>query len=242
MTYVSVPKEDHDHDERDHASLSLALPPPNNIPPSASSKRHRPIVIGALLAITVCLGMAIVILHDIPSVPKGSPPQMHFSCGSTAVEARTAGCQFDLTTFTWVPPACFDEPLMEDFLASRNWTWSLDRAGQFLVNETFARTGDFDQLYTTMRYHVVHCAYAWRKLHRSLFGGDLSGIDGYIASIHHTEHCLEMMLKHGDLDRLPGVGVTKFASCGQGALKEKSQHGWFRMMDGEKVYTLPTHV
>ncbi|KAB8209787.1 hypothetical protein BDV34DRAFT_209968 [Aspergillus parasiticus] len=154
---------------------------------------------------------------------------MHFSCGSTAVEARTAGCQFDLTTFTWVLPACFDEPLMEDFLASRNWTWSLDRAGQF-------------PLYTTMRYHVVHYAYAWRKLHRSLFGGDLSGIDGYIASIHHTEHCLGMMLEHGNLDRLPGVGVTKFASCGQGVLKEKSQHGWFRMMDGEKVYTLPTHV
>ncbi|PIG69130.1 hypothetical protein AARAC_009595 [Aspergillus arachidicola] len=173
-------------------------------------------MIGALIAITVCLGMAIVILHDIPSVPKSSPPQMHFSCGSTAVGARTAGCQFDLTTFTW--------------------------AGQFPVNETFARTGDFDQLYTTMRYHVVHCAYAWRKLHRSLFGGDLSGIDGYIASIHHTEHCLGMMLEHGDWDRLPGVGVTKFASCGQGVLKEKSQHGWFRMMDGEKVYTLPTHV
>ncbi|KAE8347820.1 hypothetical protein BDV24DRAFT_157298 [Aspergillus arachidicola] len=121
-THVSVPKEDHDHDERDHASLSLTFPPPNNIPPNAPSKRHRPIMIGALIAITVCLGMAIVILHDIPSVPKSSPPQMHFSCGSTAVEARTAGCQFDLTTFTWVPPACFDEPLMEDFLASRNWT------------------------------------------------------------------------------------------------------------------------
>ncbi|KAK6823079.1 hypothetical protein RU639_005804 [Aspergillus parasiticus] len=73
MTYVSVPKEDHDHDERDHTSLSLALPPPNNIPPNAPSKRHRPIVIGALLAITVCLGMAIVILHDIPSVPKRLP-------------------------------------------------------------------------------------------------------------------------------------------------------------------------
>lgn len=229
MSYVSVPKEDH------HESLPRPQSPPPDIPP----KRHLSILIGALVALTLCLGMGFFTLHSTSNSTNNDTPQMHFSCGSTAAEARKAGCNFDLTTFTWVSPACFDSSLMEDFLSSRNWTWSLDAEGHHPVNETFARTGDFDQLYTTMRYHVVHCAYAWRKLHRSLFGGDLSGIDGYIASIHHTEHCLGMMLEHGDLDTLPGIGVTKFASCGQGVLRDQGQHGWFRIVNGERVYTLP---
>lgn len=54
------------------------------------------------------------------------------------------------------------------------------------MNESFAREGDFESLYTTMDYHVTHCAYAWKKLHRSLFSGDLSHIDGYTASTAST--------------------------------------------------------
>ncbi|BAE58010.1 unnamed protein product [Aspergillus oryzae RIB40] len=220
MSYDSVPKEEHDSPDAEQLAIKTRDP---------SGRLCDINIVLALVAVSLCFGMGVFMFFDLAydqmkPAETTSAPQFQFNCGSSTSEARAAGCRFDLTTFTWVPPACFDEPLMEEFLGSKNWTWSLDELGIQQVNESFAREGDFESLYTTMDYHVTHCAYAWKKLHRSLFSGDLSHIDGYTASIHHTEHCLGMLLESRDQDQTPALGVTKFASCGQGVIADPDQH------------------
>ncbi|KAL5358892.1 hypothetical protein BJX96DRAFT_147421 [Aspergillus floccosus] len=231
MTYISLPKEDHDLPDAEE------LPQPRQAP-----NRWRATSIFAVATISLCLGVAAFVLTDYTLSPKTlSKPQLQFQfhCGSTPAEARAAGCHFDMTTFTWVPPACFDEGLMNELLGLRNWTWHRDAEGKHPVDEAFARSGDYEFLYTSMRYHVMHCVYVMKKLHRSLLSGDVRHIDGYMASTHHTDHCLQMMMSGGDLDGRLAVGYTKFASCGQGVFDDTSQHGWFRVHDGERLYRLP---
>ncbi|EIT81792.1 hypothetical protein AO1008_05414 [Aspergillus oryzae 100-8] len=173
MSYVSVPKEEHDSPDAEQLAIKTRDP---------SGRLCDINIVLALVAVSLCFGMGVFMFFDLAydqmkPAETTSAPQFQFNCGSSTSEARAAGCRFDSTTFTWVPPACFGEPLMEEFLGSKNWTWSLD---------DFAREGDFESLYTTMDYHVTHCAYAWKKLHRSLFSGDLSHIDGYTASTAST--------------------------------------------------------
>lgn len=46
-------------------------------------------------------------------------------CGHTAVEARARGCRFGVLNYAWLPEACFDEKMEEEFRTYTNWEfWS----------------------------------------------------------------------------------------------------------------------
>lgn len=58
-------------------------------------------------------------------------------------------------------------------------------------------------LYVTDEYHIVHCVYMWRKLHRGLEveskelePGSSEGawIDSYTSNFMHTHHCTDVLL------------------------------------------------
>jgi hypothetical protein len=127
--------------------------------------------------------------------------------------------------------------LMEDFLGQRNWTWYLDGHGQQKADEVDVRNGIHKEVYVSWEYHLMHCTYMWRKMHRALLQ-DLDSLDGYIGNLGHTEHCGEMLL--GGFETAPSQETNtmiyaKFPACGKGGL----QSGWYRIVDGERSFSMP---
>lgn len=120
------------------------------------------------------------------------------SCGNSPAEALAAGCEFDVMSFAWSQQACFDRELMDDFLSRKNWTWWVDEVDGVPLGLLDVRKGQYSQLFVTWEYHLVHCTYMWKKMHRAIQSG--RPLDSYIANIDHTIHC-EMMLLDDTVDR-----------------------------------------
>ena len=148
------------------------------------------------------------------------------TCGRSIAEARSHGCHFDIMSFSWLPTACFDEPLIAEFLSRKDWKWystlpanDTDDAALETVPLQLVQSGEYERLYVTWEYHLYHCTYMWRKLHRAIMNE--AKVDEYIGSYGHTEHCEQMLLQRGgDLSRTNTAIVRKFSSCrGTGNLK-----------------------
>ncbi|EAW12351.1 uncharacterized protein ACLA_063180 [Aspergillus clavatus NRRL 1] len=166
-----------------------------------------------------------------------SSPRL-FRCGTSAAEAKAAGCHFDLMSFSWLPPECYNQDLTNDFLNHTDWQWSLDAEGKHMVSKHFVQQGDFEFLFTSYEYHVVHCVYMWKKTHQAIMEATFDHLDGYIAGLGHTGHCGEMLLDRTmDLQAWGTPGWTKFPACGAGVLE--MEHGWYRMHNGEKAWGMP---
>lgn len=143
------------------------------------------------------------------------PSSQTTTCGDSPATAAAAGCIFDPTSFSWFPPQCYDAQTASDFL-SWNWTWydsegdptTLPAAGEahlppHAVAHDAAVAGDLPELLVTDEYHLVHCIYTWRKMHRAL-NAESTGwapesvgafMDSYTRKWSHTEHCTDALLK-----------------------------------------------
>lgn len=113
-------------------------------------------------------------------------------CGNSPADAIERGCRFDVMSFSWLPLPCFDSSLSAEFLALRDWHWYLDSTDEqeVLVNEV--ELGTHDQLFVTWEYHLNHCTYMWKKLHRAILRE--GPIDSYIGNYSHTLHCAEVLV------------------------------------------------
>jgi len=174
-------------------------------------------------------GLALHFLHLLnPQQPLGSslplPGTRFGSCGDTPTSARLANCTFDIVSFSWLPTPCADPELTAEFLRVRNWTWWLDTHTTTPVPFEEVAGGDYDQLFVTREYHMYHCTYMWRKLHRGLLKGlenaEKRGIvDTYIGEYGHTSHCEMMLLgmeeDHSVVDRnaTDTAILMKFPHC-----------------------------
>jgi hypothetical protein len=155
------------------------------------------------------------------------------SCGTSSAEALSLGCHFDITSFAWLPQRCFDGELSNQFLALRDWQWFLDSEGLQVVDVSSVLAGKYSQLYVTQEYHMYHCTYMWRKMHRAALTGKV--LDGYIGSMMHTEHCEQMLVnRQGSLNETNTMIFTKFVECpaSQDGLERA---GWYRVVDGVKT-------
>jgi hypothetical protein len=80
----------------------------------------------------VLIGLTIT-TYIYASISASLSPQMKFpkieSCGVTPTQARSNGCRFDVTSFSWLPPACYDDLLVANFLALEPWEWFSDPLG-----------------------------------------------------------------------------------------------------------------
>jgi hypothetical protein len=133
-------------------------------------------------------------------------------CGDSAESARTLGCFFDIMSFSWIPPECFDEALTREFDRMQAWEWFEDVAGRKPVTKTEVLQGTASQLYVSFDYHRAHCTFMWKKFHRAIGEGNL--VDSYIGSYNHTLHCERMLLiRDEDLDSLNTRIVAKFPLC-----------------------------
>ncbi|RHZ66772.1 uncharacterized protein CDV56_109300 [Aspergillus thermomutatus] len=215
--------------------------PPTQQPQASPGHRSNATLLSSLaLIISVTTGIFTLTAYANGPHESRAPrsPERLFRCGTSAAEAKAAGCHFDLMSFSWLPPACYNEDLTNDFLNYTNWQWSLDAEGQHLVSKEFVQQGDFEFLFTSYEYHVVHCVFMWKKTHQAILDGGFDHLDGYIAGLGHTGHCGEMLLDRAtDLQSWGTPGWTKFPACGRGVLE--LEHGWYRMHNGEKAWGMP---
>lgn len=120
----------------------------------------------------------------------GEAGQLVFECGSDVREARAAGCEFDPVSFAWLPERCLDRELSAE-LAKTNWTLHADRAGTVPKSDMAFAAND-STTYITNANHVMHCVFAWKRLHRMILAGKSyhSGL-----SYGHTLHCSKIILE-----------------------------------------------
>ncbi|KAK5658511.1 hypothetical protein OQA88_1903 [Cercophora sp. LCS_1] len=118
-------------------------------------------------------------------------------CGTTPSEARAKGCKFDVNSFSWLPPDCYDEGLSDDVDARNAWTWWLDENGTIPLSHDEAAKGETKEVYVNWKDHLKHCTVMWRRMHRVLLKLEekgRGGIDSYLDRYHHTLHCEKMLV------------------------------------------------
>jgi len=134
--------------------------------------------------------------------------------------------------FSWVPPACYDGELDQQFLSKKDWAWFLDQQGNVSASSHIIAQGEANIAWVTWEYQRTHCTYTWRKLHRAITAA--RPLDGYIRDYHHTAHC-EMILLRDILDDQDfGEPIyTKYPNCGG---PNRGRLGWFRVIKGSRYH------
>ena len=136
----------------------------------------------------------------------------HDQCGSTPDEAVKRDCRFDVMSFSWLPIRCFDSQLTDEFLALHDWHWYLDTTGKQEVPAKQVELGTQDKLFVTWEYHLNHCTYMWKKLHRAMLHE--GPIDSYIGNYNHTLHCTKVLEAEGvPADEKDTYIFIKYPAC-----------------------------
>ncbi|CCF33854.1 hypothetical protein CH063_05961 [Colletotrichum higginsianum] len=174
-------------------------------------------IIPALLALGVSVGVIVIwpILQTMaaslpnqtaavaaPSLLQTSPGAFkagsEFRCGNSPAEARSMNCVFDLMSAAWLPRDCFDQELNAEFMELDPWEFYTSDAPVYDLRDVpdSQKTllagpeaiGDSPgSLWTSRRFHITHCIYSWKQMHRSIERG--WKMEGTLATYHHTEHC-----------------------------------------------------
>jgi hypothetical protein len=166
--------------------------------------------------------LLLLILGTFRKSPAGmDPEQMSHSgkgsyCGNSTSEARALGCRFDPMSFNWLPPDCYDEELITEFLAVDKWVWYKDNSTATAMPFSEVQSGEYPRLWVTRKFHLYHCTYQWRKFHRAILMG--KPVDDYVGKYDHTAHC-EGVLTEDPITAtaFDDVGVRinrKFVGCG----------------------------
>lgn len=71
-----------------------------------------------------------------------------------------------------------------------NWSYDLDNGTSLSMDQL--RLGDFHHFTTSFDWHVVHCVYVWKRMHRAMKDADRK-VDSYTANYQHTSHCVKMI-------------------------------------------------
>lgn len=150
------------------------------------AKRTKYIVFGLIAAVFIVFVPTAFLIHSVQSSP-------WTSCGDNPTTARERGCSFDLISFAWQMPECYDSSLVEEFANWETWTFWMDENGTTTVPQEVARLGE-RTLWMKWHYHIVHCTFVWRQLHRAYEAG---WIDSDLRSYKHTTHCQRMLLMDG---------------------------------------------
>jgi hypothetical protein len=178
-----------------------------------------------VIAATILFLTATLLMLLLVFLPSKSHNQTR-SCGSSAAEARSLDCKFDIMSFSWLAPSCFDDDLAAEFEHLQTWQWSLspltaikhggnkdnntNKNNMTFVDAATVQLGEHESLYVSQEYHIQHCIYMWKKLHRAFLG--VRQLDAYIWDFAHTEHC-GRMLSEGNESRVATRILRKFPAC-----------------------------
>jgi len=117
----------------------------------------------------------------------------HGDCGNSPPDAEARGCRFDIVLHSWLPADCItpeDDADAELMYAGRDWEWHLGNGTAVTLDSV--RTGQFSFVHTSFDWHVTHCMYVWKRMHRAMMDSGRR-IDSYTINYHHTTHCAEMI-------------------------------------------------
>lgn len=112
------------------------------------------------------------------------------SCGDTAEEARARGCTFDVMSFAWQTPECYDAALVEEFIGWETWDFYDWEDDSISVPFHTIMRGE-QSAWVSWQYHLVHCTFMWRQMHRAYERG---WIDSHLDKYNHTVHCQDVLL------------------------------------------------
>lgn len=145
--------------------------------------------------------------------PHAQPDDVVATCGSSVEEAQALNCTWDLLASSWLPPACIDQELTDEFREQGPWRFfeHKNRTGELFEPELPYRVGPGMEYYSTLRWHKVHCGYQWRKMHRAMMKG--MKIEGHLNSYAHTEHCGVVALQQGEMEDLVTLATVEFMTC-----------------------------
>ncbi|PKY02235.1 hypothetical protein P168DRAFT_333608 [Aspergillus campestris IBT 28561] len=143
-------------------------------------------------------------LTTTPQHPHPHPTSpISCNCGETIAEVLTNNCRYDSFAAAWLPPACRNDDLIEQFERAGpnpdgSWNYYADaNKTRTLTLDEVARLPDTKgSFYTTHRWHLVHCAYYWKKMFLAAERGTV--IEKRYNRMGHLEHC-EMMFLARDL-------------------------------------------
>ena len=183
------------------------------------------------------LGLLLLATHTASAYYTIQPIQEQYisRCGATVQEAQDLGCIFDLYSFTYYPPACFNEPLHKEFHAMHkqeiNW-YHVNGSG---IPADEVMRGMNPTLETDSGYfHALHCTYEWERLVMALAEG--RPLDWKVSSNGHSWHCSQNFLKRFDRRRSPPESMKGMK--GTGAIMDFGQCG----LSSEDMYKLGTHM
>lgn len=91
------------------------------------------------------------------------------TCGSSYASAIANNCIFQLWSFSWVPPECFDNELHDEFLSLRakeGWHYYSSLSPLIKVPLDSVLAGNRNDLHSTWGQHFWHCAFYQRKFFR----------------------------------------------------------------------------
>jgi hypothetical protein len=124
------------------------------------------------------------------------------SCGNSTTEAKALGCEFDLLSSIWLPPACLDHETNAEY---REWLSDSERErGAFpfftdqnltkrITNEDELSERAFVRTYGTWEQHLGHCVFLQRRLYRSMTG--VFRMEEHFRNLGHMLHCTNENLK-----------------------------------------------
>lgn len=141
---------DPEADEKDAGPVSLRPRPSTsaNIIPLATT-------------ITAVLFLVLFVFMPRPWLPSDHQKYIrYFDCGNSTEDASAAGCKFDVMSYTWVHPKCFDQELMYDFLGLSEWTWYGDEDGTQALALNEVAQGQHEYVYVTWKHYTAHCTYS----------------------------------------------------------------------------------
>lgn len=169
-----------------------------------------------LLLLSLCILTTLVLSRILPklSLSCDTPSQEHAQalqapagyktgtaqlCGNSPSEAKAAGCVFDLMTMAWLPMECYDSELTAQFMEEGPWTFYLSNSTrpealpeereQIPSLEAISKTTEL--MWTDRRFHIYHCIYGWKMMHRAIERG--WKMESSLATYHHTEHCSDTL-------------------------------------------------
>jgi hypothetical protein len=157
-----------------------------------------------------------------------TPDGRVLSCGNTFEEAEAAGCIFDMMTFVYTPPACYDEELalssidpeheLAPYRATGTWPWWTHENHTEPLPQEPALLSSLAPVWTNNVYHRAHCIYLWRLGFRALMRmaeGKNTEVYVYekLTKWDHLTHCNRLL---NDLERpedAPARAVKLIGKC-----------------------------
>lgn len=151
--------EKHDHDQDDSTPstpITASL-----LHPILAARTGGSSLFPLAATATAVLFFVLFLFMPRPWLASDHPQQYaYYTCGNSTQDATEAGCRFDVMSYTWVHPNCFDQELMYDFLGQSDWHWYLDEDSEQALTLDEVTKGQHEYVYVTWKYYITHCTYS----------------------------------------------------------------------------------